>query len=366
MPSVPASQTFVGLNGKRAPKNAAAAQKKSAQPITNFFQANGHHKYKKEPIENDDVDSKPFYIDLNSDSSDFPALPQSPLCSKTKPQKQTEIVVANDSSVCNGDGIGFSSPKPKMFNGNGISQTTPHRIVAMTSPPKKQRLYQKNPVGVFEQLNIDGGAAAKSKPIKAENKREQQRSRRKLIASETENVANKPKMDAVSTDDIVPLQQNGIAASGVVADVTAVDAKKTILNSTVDPTALQNTTNNKKLMAAPVAVPNRAPRETQLTDFFPIRRSVRKTKKAVEQEHSRYIEMAIEKQLEDGLQVEMFPEKGRGIVAGRAFARGEFVVEYIGQLIDQTEADRREESYAKNVDFGCYMYYFKHKEQQWW
>lgn len=333
------------------------------QPITNFFHANGHHKSEKEPIENDDVKPKPFYIDLNSDSSDFPALPQSPMNLRTKAQQQAEIDVATDSNVCNGAGIEFLSPKSKMVNESGIKQATPHRIVAMTSPPKKQRLYLKNPVGVFEQLNIDGGASVKSK---AANKREQQRSRRQLIASETENVANEPKIDAVSMDDIVPLQQNGIAAGVVVADATAVDAKKTILNSTVDPTALQNTTNNKKSMTAPVAVPNRAPRETQLTDFFPIRRSVRKTKKAVEQEQSRYIEMAIEKQLEDGLQVKMFPEKGRGIVAGRAFARGEFVVEYVGQLIDQTEADRREESYAKNVDFGCYMYYFKHKEQQWW
>lgn len=104
----------------------------------------------------------------------------------------------------------------------------------------------------------------------------------------------------------------------------------------------------------------------QMTDFFPVRRSIRKTKKAVEQEYLRHIEKAIEQQCEDGLVVKLFKEKGRGIVAGRPFQRGEFVVEYIGELIDQTEADRREEIYAKDTAFGCYMYYFKHKEQQWW
>lgn len=104
----------------------------------------------------------------------------------------------------------------------------------------------------------------------------------------------------------------------------------------------------------------------QMTDFFPVRRSIRKTKKVVELEYLRHIEMAIEKQLEDGLIVKMFPEKGRGIVAGRDFQRSEFVVEYIGELIDQTEADRREEEYSQKSDFGCYMYYFKHKEIQWW
>lgn len=104
----------------------------------------------------------------------------------------------------------------------------------------------------------------------------------------------------------------------------------------------------------------------QMTDFFPVRRSIRKTKKAVELESLRHIEKAIEQQCEDGLVVKFFKEKGRGICAGRPFARGEFVVEYIGDLIEQSEADRREEIYAKDSAFGCYMYYFKHKEQQWW
>lgn len=104
----------------------------------------------------------------------------------------------------------------------------------------------------------------------------------------------------------------------------------------------------------------------QMTDFFPVRRSIRKTKRAVEQEYLRHIEKAIEHQQEDGLVVKCFKDKGRGICAGRPFTRGEFVVEYIGDLIEQNEADRREEIYAKDTAFGCYMYYFKHKEQQWW
>lgn len=104
----------------------------------------------------------------------------------------------------------------------------------------------------------------------------------------------------------------------------------------------------------------------QITDFFPVRRSIRKTKRAVEQENLRHIERAIEQKSEDGLVVKLFQDKGRGIIADRPFARGEFVVEYIGDLIDQAEADRRERIYAKDAKFGCYMYYFKHKEHQWW
>lgn len=104
---------------------------------------------------------------------------------------------------------------------------------------------------------------------------------------------------------------------------------------------------------------------SQLTDFFPIRRSARKSKNTVEQEILQYIEKAIEMQLENDLIIKMFSEKGRGIVAGRPFQRGEFVVEYIGELIDRTEADQREEKYSQNVELGCYMYYFKYKEQHW-
>lgn len=109
-----------------------------------------------------------------------------------------------------------------------------------------------------------------------------------------------------------------------------------------------------------------ATKATKLTDFFPVRRSVRKTKKAVEQEQLRSIEAAIRNEQQDGLVVAEFPCKGRGIMAARRFARGEFVIEYIGDLIDMTEANRREQVYAKDENTGCYMYYFKHKSQQYW
>lgn len=50
----------------------------------------------------------------------------------------------------------------------------------------------------------------------------------------------------------------------------------------------------------------------------------------------------------------------------RKFARGEFVVEYIGDLIDMAEAKLREQEYAEDDSTGCYMYYFKHQNVQHW
>lgn len=66
------------------------------------------------------------------------------------------------------------------------------------------------------------------------------------------------------------------------------------------------------------------------------------------------------------LQVKNFPGKGRGVITTQEFAKGEFVVEYIGELINQGEAKEREELYAQDQNTGCYMYYFQHRGQQYW
>lgn len=46
--------------------------------------------------------------------------------------------------------------------------------------------------------------------------------------------------------------------------------------------------------------------------------------------------------------------------------KGEFVVEYIGELIDQVIAKKREKMYAQDQNAGCYMYYFQHRNHQYW
>lgn len=62
--------------------------------------------------------------------------------------------------------------------------------------------------------------------------------------------------------------------------------------------------------------------------------------------------------LEDGLKVIEFVGKGRGVVASRVFHKGDFVVEYKGDLIELTNAKQRETNYSQNNMIGCYMYYF--------
>ncbi|XP_062125280.1 histone-lysine N-methyltransferase Set8 isoform X1 [Drosophila sulfurigaster albostrigata] len=103
----------------------------------------------------------------------------------------------------------------------------------------------------------------------------------------------------------------------------------------------------------------------EMTDFFPVRRSVRKTKTAVKEEMMRNLEQAVLEERCEGLQIRHFTGKGRGVVAERRFKRNEFVVEYVGDLIAISEATDRERRYALDENAGCYMYYFKHKNQQY-
>lgn len=104
----------------------------------------------------------------------------------------------------------------------------------------------------------------------------------------------------------------------------------------------------------------------KLTEYFPVRRSVRKTKKTVLEEKQKCLEHLLRHRIEEGLKVQIFEGKGRGVVAAKAFEKGDFVVEYSGDLIDIVEAKKREKIYAQDHKLGCYMYYFKYKGQQYW
>lgn len=343
VPSLPigrAIKPHTAANGKRTQKT----KTKKPQEITKYFDTNGHSA------------ADAVHISTDADSSSNGILPDA--------EKASEKSVVNEKSAAIGERVSseksvasevangsvptpngcLMSPEAKSLQ-NGAKQTTPHRIVIRTSPTKKQRIYAKDPVEVFSNLNIRDGAG-----------RIGQKTCRKLNVSESENRENATEngtAEAKTLEDVVQTVTNGEN-----------DAVSEVKNSSQPET--NGLTNNDKLFTAPTGTAPRRVQSTQLTDFFPIRRSGRKTKQAVEQEISQHIEMAIEKQLEDGLVVKDFGEKGRGIIAGRLFQRGEFVVEYIGELIDQTEADRREEKYSQKAEFGCYMYYFKHKEQQYW
>ena len=52
--------------------------------------------------------------------------------------------------------------------------------------------------------------------------------------------------------------------------------------------------------------------------------------------------------------------------ATRCFEKGEYVVEYHGDLLQITDAKKREAEYAQNPATGCYMYYFQYLCKTYW
>ncbi|XP_075290971.1 N-lysine methyltransferase KMT5A isoform X2 [Opisthocomus hoazin] len=98
----------------------------------------------------------------------------------------------------------------------------------------------------------------------------------------------------------------------------------------------------------------------KVTDYYPVRRSSRKSKSELETEERRKIDELIASGKEEGMKIDYIDGKGRGVIATKHFNRGEFVVEYHGDLIEITDAKKREAVYAQDPSTGCYMYYFQY------
>ncbi|XP_056258842.1 N-lysine methyltransferase KMT5A-A [Seriola aureovittata] len=98
----------------------------------------------------------------------------------------------------------------------------------------------------------------------------------------------------------------------------------------------------------------------KVTDYYPIRRSSRKSKTELKCEQKKLIDDLITKGIEEGMEVQHIEGKGRAVFANRCFQKGEYVVEYHGDLLQITDAKKREAEYAQNPATGCYMYYFQY------
>ncbi|KAM5193538.1 N-lysine methyltransferase KMT5A [Mantella aurantiaca] len=98
----------------------------------------------------------------------------------------------------------------------------------------------------------------------------------------------------------------------------------------------------------------------KVTDYYAVRRSFRKSKTELETEEKKRIDDLITSGNEEGMKIDIITGKGRGVIATRDFCRGEYVVEYHGDLIEITDAKKREVAYAQDSSTGCYMYYFQY------
>lgn len=60
----------------------------------------------------------------------------------------------------------------------------------------------------------------------------------------------------------------------------------------------------------------------------------------------------------------MFKFLGRGVFTKRKFRRGDFLLEYRGELIGEEEGQRRERTYDSSL--GSFIYYFKDMGKTLW
>lgn len=278
----------------------------------------------------------------------------------SKPTQVTEIdsttFLNHDSNSCDSGDSGVVILPSGMLeltasaDGKRRKPATPHRILC-PSPVKNPIV--ASPSTALAHLNIQSKRTT----------RRNVKSKRRLHVKESENALEDTEVTNSTDINILPTA------------AIELDKKKPVLNDSVNPTAQQNTNNNQSIKQSEVPTAVQPPHvggkhsgeagtNKKLTDFFQVRRSVRKTKKEVQWERDRDIEKAIREQRESGLKIQHFDEKGRGIVTTRPFMKGEFVVEYIGDLITVSEAKDREQIYAEDDNTGCYMYYFKHKNVQ--
>ena len=97
-----------------------------------------------------------------------------------------------------------------------------------------------------------------------------------------------------------------------------------------------------------------------------MRRSLRKTASERNKEEKEQLRKCLETEDRKHLAITSIIGKGRGIKALKTFNKGDFIVEYCGELIDIATAKDLETKYSMDASKGCYMYYFEHKGKQFW
>ncbi|CAH1231381.1 N-lysine methyltransferase KMT5A-B-like [Branchiostoma lanceolatum] len=204
-----------------------------------------------------------------------------------------------------------------------------------------------------------------------------------LVTPETTPTKTKAKPEKVQMNQLKPKSLE----SGLVGDTTAAElgdgellaaqsdepdqtSSDTRETSTAVSAKGRGRKSSKKAASTSVSRPasarkrrDRKPVKSHHIDDYFVRRSARKSQAELKQEKEEWIEQQILANAEEGMEVVDIEGKGRGVVATRSFGRGDFVVEYAGDLIDTKMAKDREAKYAEDPSTGCYMYYFKYKNK---
>lgn len=131
-------------------------------------------------------------------------------------------------------------------------------------------------------------------------------------------------------------------------------------NNNITTTHQKRVLHNKERRPTLKSAARKNSQNRKVTDYYPIRRSSRKSKTEIKCEQKKLIDELIINGIEEGMEVQQIEGKGRAVFATRCFLKGEYVVEYHGDLLQITDAKKKEAEYAQNPATGCYMYYFQY------
>lgn len=125
-------------------------------------------------------------------------------------------------------------------------------------------------------------------------------------------------------------------------------------------------TNKKSSKRRPKKEEKPDPKQPLITQF--IRRSRRvpadMKRKQDQEQLKHYLSISNDEKLEH-LVMKQTEHKGRGIFSARKLAKGEFVVEYVGDLLTMEEGREREDEYFKDPSIGSYIYFFAFKGKRY-
>ncbi|KAF0991436.1 hypothetical protein HZS_162 [Henneguya salminicola] len=94
--------------------------------------------------------------------------------------------------------------------------------------------------------------------------------------------------------------------------------------------------------------------QSTLYEYYHIRRSSRTTENEKKIKEKNDLQEKIIKGIEIGLEAKESPGKGRGVFTKTKFKKGDYIIEYIGALIDYKTALTREKNYQK-TNAGSYI-----------
>lgn len=102
-----------------------------------------------------------------------------------------------------------------------------------------------------------------------------------------------------------------------------------------------------------------SPNQKKITDFNFIRRSRRvptTEKRKIEEEQLKFYLASEKDEALEHIVMKMTEEKGRGIFANQDLRKGDFVVEYAGDLMSLEEGKEKEAEYSEDAEIGSYIY----------